>query len=295
MRQRTDCRLGVVALLLVACAGAACSPAITAEPDARPWAAPDAEVLPVDAQQFVDAPPVPDAGPPVVFAVVYAHSRDTLYRVNPDTLAVTVIGPFNSGGASLGDFITDIAVDRDGSMIAISFTEVYRVDPMTVATTRIASLDRVFNGLSFVPASAIDPTGEEILIATAEEGTLYQIDKLTGAATAIGEYGGGLGSSGDVVSVAMFGTVATVTRPGFANDWLARIDVTTGAATPIGDTGVTNIFGLGYWKGRVYGFTSGQQFVLIDPATGVATVVPAGGALPSWWGAGVTTIAPIIE
>ena len=41
------------------------------------------------------------AGGMPFLGAVYAHSNDTLYQVNPDTLAVTMVGPFVwPGGAS---------------------------------------------------------------------------------------------------------------------------------------------------------------------------------------------------
>jgi hypothetical protein len=98
------------------------------------------------------------------------------------------------------------------------------------------------------------------------------------------------------VSVKGLGTFATVKQYagfGTTSDWLAKIDVLTGKATLIGDTGAMDIWGLGFWKNKFYGFTEGSQFILVDPKTGKATTVSSGGG--PWWGAGVTTVAPVIE
>ncbi|RMH40140.1 MAG: hypothetical protein D6689_14615 [Deltaproteobacteria bacterium] len=95
------------------------------------------------------------------------------------------------------------------------------------------------------------------------------------------------------MSVAGFGTVATVKQGGAGTDLLARVDPTTGAATVIGDTGVADIWGVGFWGNRVFGFTDDGQFVLLDPATGAATLVDSGSV--RWWGAAVTTSVPVIE
>lgn len=235
-----------------------------------------------------DGGPLFDAAPPPWDGVIYAHSSSELYQVDPDTLAVTLIGPFGWGSVGY-DEMTDIAVDRLGAIVGISFGSVYSVDPDTAACTFLAYLDRQFNGLSFVPAGVIDPTDAEVLVAAALDGTFWRVDPTTGASTQIGAYGGGLGSSGDIVAVEG-STFATVENNGL--DWLARINPTTGTATLVGATGVNGIWGLGYWKNKVYGFSSGNQFVLIDTATGAATVVETGSV--SWWGAGVTTQAPII-
>jgi hypothetical protein len=253
-----------------------------------------------DAAATVDADQS-DAGPAFVGAV-YAHTGTALYEIDPHTLTVSYVGDFAFPRAD--ERMTDIALDQNAAMVGISFTAVYAVDKETASCTRLATVDRPFNGLSFIAASETD-SGTEILVGVAQDGTVYQIDQTTGQSTAIGSYGEKIWSSGDLVSVTGFGTVATVKRcddcpeedclecVGSLPDWLARVDPNTGAATLIGDTGMIDIWGLGYWKGQVYGFANGGQFVLIDVRTGAASVMQRAGV--SWWGAGVTTSAPVIE
>jgi hypothetical protein len=221
---------------------------------------------------------------------VFAHSADQLFKVDPDTLNVTLVGSFSFAGAS--DSITDIALDKTGRMIGISFYAVYQIDKTSAACTQLGTLDHEFNGLSFVSASSPDGNAPEVLIAAALDGTVYRIDPTTGATSSVGNYGNGMASSGDIVSVAGFGTVATVTMPDAANDWLVKLDPTTGVATTIGDTGFSGIWGIGYWKSQVYGFTQAGEFILIDPKTGQGTLINT--SMPSWWGAGVTTSAPVV-
>jgi hypothetical protein len=221
--------------------------------------------------------------------VVYAHTASELYKVNPDTLAITLVAPFS--WPSLPDEMTDIALDKAGRMIGISFDKVYSVDPKTATCTYLAPLSRRFNGLSFIaPASA---EGQEYLMATAIDGSVFRIDPNTGKSMTVGNFTGGLGSSGDLVSIKGFGTVATVKDLGKITDWLARIDPLNGKATLIGDTGFSDVWGLGFWKNKVYGFTESGQFILIDIKNGSGQLVP--GPKRAWWGAGVTTVAPVIE
>lgn len=238
-----------------------------------------------------DASPPVDAPPPPENAAVYAHSETALYRIDPDTLAVTEIGLFQWPNGA--DSMTDIAIDKTGRIIGVSFGSVYQVDEITAACTFLADLQGdTFNGLSFVP----DPLNPnlDILIGADQYGDVYQLDPQTGAQTLVGNYGGGYYSSGDIVSVVGAGTFATVTMDGATSDYLARIDPTDGyTATIVGDTGFDSIWGLGYWRNTVYGFTDANQFLLIDVNTGSATVEQAGAV--QWWGAGVTTLAPIIE
>jgi hypothetical protein len=115
---------------------------------------------------------------------------------------------------------------------------------------------------------------------------------MTGGTTQVGDMGASITSSGDLVAVAGFGTVQTITGNGA--DKLARLAPQTFTATPIGtDTGFGMIWGVAYWKNKIYGFTSSGAFILIDPTTGVATLVNNTGI--SWYGAAVTTLAPVIQ
>ena len=212
---------------------------------------------------------------------VYAHAGLTLYVLDTITLAQTRIGDFTNLPAN--QTMLDLAVDRDDRMIGITRDKIFEVDEHTAAATLLATL----------------------LIAANATGAVYRIDIAGNTATAVevGSYGtqgaAVIGSSGDIVSVRGFGTVATV-NVGTGMDYLARLDPTNGwRATVIGTgTGYDNIFGLGFWAGKLYGFvddgfTAGTgAFVDINPTTGNATLVQAGAI--RWFGAGVTTVAPLI-
>ena len=224
---------------------------------------------------------------------VYAHTSDALYRVDPDSLAITMVGSFAWSAGS--DQMTDIAIDKAGVMIGVSATAVYRVDVTTAAATRLSNgLTGLFNGLSFVPAAMLNQTGDDVLVATRnEDGAVFRIDPTTGQTTQIGDMGSSFSSSGDLVAVAGFGTVQTADN-GLSADRLVRLAPQTFAATAIGsDTGFGEIWGLAYWKNKIFGFTNAGEFVLIDPTTGKGTLVQGNG--PAWWGAGVTTTAPILQ
>lgn len=222
---------------------------------------------------------------------VYAHTASTLFRVDPDTLAITQIGPFVWPSGT--DTMTDIAIDKTGKMIGVSFMAVYLVDPTNAHTTLLSpNLDGSFNGLSFVPATQLGQTGDDVLVGTRNtDGMVFSVNQTTGVTTPVGNMGS-YTSSGDLVAVEGFGVVQTVT--GATNDRLARLAPQTFAATPIGtDTGFGEIWGVAFWKNKIYGFTNGGAFILIDPTTGVATLVSNTGM--SWYGAAVTTLAPVIQ
>ena len=242
----------------------------------------------------VDAPDNPPGdGTQQVMTFVYAHTSSALYKVDPDTLQVTLIGNFTFTG--LSDQITDIAIDKAGVMIGISFTSVYRIDPSNAKCTLLTGgLSGTFNGLSFVPAAQLGQTGADVLVATRNsDGTVFRVDQTNGNTTPVGNMGGTWASSGDLVSVAGFGTVQT-TDNGASPDRLVNLATSSFAATQVGTgtIGFNDIWGVAYWKGKIFGFTEAGEFITIDPNTGVGTLVQGNG--PHWWGAAVTTLAPVI-
>ena len=245
----------------------------------------------------------PDAGPAGIDApdtganaAVYAHTSGALFRVHPITYAVTSVGSFR--WPSGADTMTDIAIDRDGMMIGVSYSKVYRIDSETADCTLLSgSLQGMFNGLSFVPSMlAVGLEGPDVLVgARNTDGKIFQIDPATGAATQIGDMGVGYVSSGDIVAVSGFGMVATVTSGGLGgSDRLVRLTPTSFAATPIGsNTGFDHLWGIGFWGTRVFGFSERGTLSVIDSVTGVGAQVANDGE--AWWGAAVTTAAPIID
>ena len=244
-------------------------------------------------------PELPDAGtdaaqplPLPPNAAVYSHTATALYRVNYDTLEVVKVGDF--AGEFVMDQMTDLAMDATGVMIGISFNQVYRVDPTKATATKIgvSTLQQAFNGLSFVPSMlALGTPGPDVLVSSRNlDGRVFQIDTASGAVSQLGDMGA-YKSSGDIVGIHGFGMVATVVGPGAGGDVLVRLAPTTFAATPIGTaTGMAGLWGLGYWKQRLFGFSNAGDFVEIDPTSGVAT--PIRKTADAWWGAAVTTAAP---
>jgi len=193
--------------------------------------------------------------------------------------------------------MTDLAVTRDGVVYTCSAVGLYRVDTTSAATTHIADFDVTipgqFNGLTFLPEGVLDPSSET-LVGAASSGEYFRIDTTTAAVTPLGRYSDGFGSSGDIVSVEGAGTYATVTRGDLGSDLLVRLDPATGSVNPIGSgTGFMRVFGLGYFRNRLYGFTTVGELVQIDIMTGVGTLVSADTGASQFYGAGVTTTAPI--
>jgi len=233
---------------------------------------------------------------------VYAHSGTTLFRIDTHTFAPQVIGDMTGLGTQS---LTDLAVDKDDHMVGITLDKLYSIDATTAAVTLVKDLSQSasgFTSLSYVPTDLNDPASADILVSANDQGDVYQIDPASGNATKLGSYGtvalGKVISSGDLIGVRGLGIYATVNVGTATTDYLAKIDPTTWKATPLGTgTGYSHIFGLGYWAGTFYGFidagTGAGKMVTIDQNTGAGTLINSGAQ--RWYGAGVTTDAPIIE
>ena len=246
-------------------------------------------------QSHIDAPitPLVDAPPDApAKLLVYAHTATALFSVDPDTYAITSVGAFQWPSPITMDQMTDIAIDKDGLMIGISFTNVYQVDPANAKATLLSNaLGGTFNGLSFVPASMVGEVGDDVLIGTRNsDGLVFRINKTNGVATQIGNMGA-YASSGDAVAVSGLGTLQTVTGP--TSDVLVKLAPGTFAATPVGTgIGFTTLWGIAHGSTKIFGFSSTGQFILIDPTTGVGTLQSM--SANQWWGAAVSTSAQIV-
>ena len=228
-----------------------------------------------------------DAGPPVN-AEVYAHSPDTLYRLDPITKKMTTVGQF--AGCST---VIDIALDKNGAMFGTGFGELYKINKATAACTLVSN-GGYPNSLSFVPAGTVDPVNEALV---GYVGTSYvRIDTTTGAVTTIGSLGNaGYASSGDLVSLIGGSSYLTVNGNG-CGDCLVEINPTTGALiTNIGPLGHGSVYGLAYWAGVAYGFDASGTLFEIDVLTAATITIPIPNAPAGlvFYGAGSTTAAPL--
>ncbi|MFW5741557.1 MAG: hypothetical protein ACOC1F_14480 [Myxococcota bacterium] len=239
---------------------------------------------------------------------VYAHSDSTLYKLEPLSKSVSVIGDFDCIGASgSGSGMWDIAIDKDGNMFGsangLSGASLVRVMKGNAHCEVVVTASSLPNSLAFIPAGILDPT-DEVLVGF-DRNKYVRIDKLTGDLQEIGSLnpnatGQVWESSGDIVSIIDDKTYATV-KPylggtSYGTDTIVEVDPKTGEALRvIGNTGFYGLWGLGYWGGVAYGFSESGQLCEIDLTSGVGVQIPIPN-LPadiSFWGAGVTTAAPI--
>lgn len=243
-----------------------------------------------------DIPPIPivDSGPLPDNTIVYAHSDTTLYTVDPHFVPArfATVGAFTfPAGDAHRHTMTDLAVDATGGVVGVSQDALFRIDPATAACTFLAALPgHSFVALTYVPAGVLDPASE-VLVGGVSEGTYWRIDASNGNAVSLGTFQGGWLLSGDLVSIAGAATYVTVRRSSAGSDSLATLDLATGNLTILGNTGFHQLYGLGYWRSTLYGFSGTGQLVTIDVRSGVGHLV----SMPTmqFWGAGVTTLAPI--
>jgi hypothetical protein len=233
-----------------------------------------------------------ESGAPTPVALVYAHSADTLYRMDPTSNQIAVVGPF-SGGC---DQSINLAIDESSNAYVTTQTDLWHLDLQTAACTHIAS-GSYPNSLSFVPKETLDPNVEALVGYVGS--TYIRIDTTTGAITTIGGLSGSYSSSGDIVSVIGGGTFLTVKGgpQGSCGDCLLQIDPKTGdLVQSYGSVNHADVFGLAFWAGTAYGFDNGGDVFSIGWQNGTLTTTAIAVPNPppnlSFWGAGSTTAAP---
>lgn len=247
-------------------------------------------------------PQAPDAGGPR--GTIYVQTGTELATFDPYSKKLSSIGAFDC--LPVHDFMLDIAVDRDSNVYGTTSDDRFvKIDPVTARCTVV----RQGSGLeypiliAFVPRGTLDPANDALV---GFDGDSYlRLDLSTGAVTKVGTLNPPDASSpyvavGDLVSAGQNGMFLTATVPGApadAGDSFVRFDPKTGRRLAlVGGTGYDQLFGLGYWGGRIFGFTTRGEVLDLDPRTAAARLLqryPANDAGdPVFYGAASTTIAP---
>lgn len=239
-----------------------------------------------------------DGGPDPEVNEVYAQTDKTLYKLEPATKAVTVVGKFKDC-----EPIVDMALNEHSTLYAVSYEKLYIVDKKTAQCT-LVSTGKYPNSLSFVPKGTLDPDAEALVGYGGTKGDEYlRININSGAVETVGKLGGsnGLVSSGDIASVKGGATYLTV-KGGSCDktDCLVEIDPATGKILKNwGDIEHDNVFGLSFWGGSVYGFDdTGHLFQVTFGSSKIVTTeipIPDKPSGLSFWGAGSSTSAPLVS
>jgi hypothetical protein len=127
---------------------------------------------------------------------VYAHTDDTLFKIDPTTKSPTLIGTFvGTSDSSTDSAITDLAVDSNDDVYVNTESVVYKAALPAGGTgsvqlsklTTIQSTSK-FYALAFAPAGALD-ANNETLVGGDSTGSLYSINTGTGAIVNLGNFG----------------------------------------------------------------------------------------------------------
>jgi len=220
-------------------------------------------------------------------------SAGNLYRVNPSTGSASLIGQLGFAAPSLAtDPVTGSLFAGQGAGVA----NLYRVNPDTAAAMLIGNAGfpgSALSGLAFNSSGILYAAVNVIDDGGSGADTLAVLNTTTGVGTAIGVFGGGIGSSGGPGGIEgiAFDTsgqlYGTSSRQGSsaptAVPLLYTINVSTGTATPVaplldgsGNPPAGGVVGLDFdAAGTLYGGT-GQgtgYLVAINPATAQFTFI----------------------
>ncbi len=259
----------LLAALLVACSakGASFGPTLIGD------ASPDAPVF------------ATDSGRPRPPPEVYGQTASALYRIDPVAHTNALVGKFQ--GCT---YVNDIALDQNGNLYGVTGNALYTISTQSARCTLIAN-GTFPNSLSFVPQGTLDSANEALVGYVG--GDYVRIDTTSGMVTKVGVLGGGFVSSGDVVSTIGGATYVTVKGNGCA-DCLVEADPKTGALVKNwGDVGHTDVFGVAFWGGRVYGFANDGSLFEMTLANGAVSSITLSSPANAWAGAGSTTSAPL--
>lgn len=191
---------------------------------------------------------------------LYAHSENTLYAIDWQSFAVTEVSDFRGEPS---ESIFDIAICRNGKLYGIQDRTVFAIDPRTAELTPLdVEIPVSGNGLTCLSNGMLVVSGEKIAFinpATGKTRVLHQKRPYL--------------SSGDIIALPDGFLYETTIGAEEESDVLVRIDPLTGKTKKIGEIGFTDVYGLGYAYGKLYGFDSEGNILRINLATGRGTVL----------------------
>lgn len=177
----------------------------------------------------------------------------------------TVTGVFNPV-VSNTPYFTDIALSSKNQLFGNTLDELYSVNTTTKTTSKIGNL-----GISDL--NALGFNNNDVLYGASTSGNFYTINTSTGAASVVANIPGFI-SSGDIVYNASTNTfLATsfnLTDPSTGDDLFSITP--TGTATNIGKIGFSDVYGLVFNDGTLFGYTANNEQLIINPTTGAGTL-----------------------
>lgn len=211
--------------------------------------------------------PSPNPSPsPTSSRLVSLFSSGSSPRLGSINLSTGVISPVPVTGSLAAVTLTDIAASGTNVYAVSIQNNLYQFDPTTGGSNLVGSL-----GVSLtttVTALGFTPSGT--LYTANDSGGFYTVDLTTGRANLVASIPG-FSSSGDLTYDATSGRFFAVSKANGVPDSLYSIGL-AGDARLIGNIGFSNVWGLLLDNGILYGHTSSQQQIVINPSTGVGTL-----------------------
>jgi len=158
-----------------------------------------------------------------------------------------------------GPAFTDIALSNTGNLFGITFTQLFSINQSSGTSSLIGNLGASMNGLGFSTSNELYGTGGS---------GFYKVNTTIGAASLVVNISGFL-SSGDIVFDPLNNRFLA-TSLGSGSDSLFSIAL-NGAASKIGNIGFSNVYGLFFDNGTLFGYTADRKQLTIDLATGAGT------------------------
>lgn len=240
--------------------------------------------VPEDTDPPVDTDvPIDETGDPQVARdPMYAHTASVLFSVEPESpYGHTRIGAFTDAVSGPVTDITDVAIDTDGLMYAVSFETLYRVNPSNAQVETIGRAGVTgLNALTFL--------ADGTLLAGSGS-NLYQVDTTTGRFTQLSSIGD-WSFSGDMVGLPdglLYCAMGNATSG--SNTSLVVYDLASQTIIRTGSTFTGSLYGVAYAEGRLFGFNASGDIFELDQTDGRATRITSTGEV--WWGA---TTNPVV-
>ncbi len=213
--------------------------------------------------------------------IMYAHSGTELYAVDPEPpYGVTPVATFFRGDGEPTPNITDLAVNLEGAMYGVSTNGVWRVAPQTGEIELVLqTTGEFFVALTFLANGTL---------LAGSDGNLVQIGLDPPGLEVVSAFPEGWAWDGDMVGLPDGLLYCAVKGPDDDEASLMIYDADDDTVVSAMPTGSTRLFGVGFGRGTLFGFTDGGDILSIDDVTGVATVVSSPGH--AFWGAATNPV-----
>jgi hypothetical protein len=226
-----------------------------------------------------DVEPVGELPIPTALAPLYANTTGDLFEVDPANGDVVHLGAFKDGDQPI-DGMVDIAIDLEGRLYGGTYDALWRIDPETAAVAKVCDIDVAMYALAFTSAGdLVAGAGSDIQIIdveTCRDRVLVSDSRYE--------------TSGDLVGLPDGYLYWSVRGGRDEPDELVRIDPRSGRQDWVGVIGFGKLYGMAYYDGALYGFSSEGNTVRIRPESGRSNLLGFDGA-KSWWGA---TTNPVV-